>query len=1299
MADRLSRLKSSLQSKLKSVAPLTDADLRGLLQELEAYRLELEMQNEALLQARSESETSGELLLLFIEHAPAALAMFDRDMCYLAASPRWIDDYGLDGQHLIGHTHYEVFPEISEHLKELHRRGMAGEAIRSDGDRIERANGSVQWIKWEMMPWFAADGSVGGIVIFSEDITRQKNLEEEVRRLADVSLRESAERYRLVVEHVAGAVLAADPEGHFIYANGKAADMFGYSARELIGKSIADITPADELEHAMQLFADLKQRGTLQTEVRLRHRDGNIMTVEANAIELPDGTFLATLRDISALKRSAKEIEDLYAHAPCGYHSLDSEGVFVRMNDTELGWLGYTRDEVIGKLRFQDIVTPAGAERFEKGFASFKKQGCIENAEYDLVRKDGAIIHVLVNANAIYDDAGRFVMSRGSVLNITERKLARHKLHQSEEKYRKLMHSAKDAIFVADAETGMLIDANPSAEQLIGYPLKDFVGKHQSMLHPPAEAERYADLFRRHIASGGGLVTEPTYVQHRNGRKILVEISSALCEFGGKRIVQGIFRDMSRRTQNEMRIRLLNKMYLVMSRASQASHACKGETELFEQICRIAVEAGGVKMAWIGKADETDAQIRPVASYGAGTGYLDRLTISLHPDHPHGNGPTAIAYREGRAVTVQDFSSDPLTAPFCKLAKPYGWGASATYPVLRHGKAYAVITLYYAEKNPFSAESIGVMNEMAENIVRGLDRLDLEAEKQQAEESMRLAMTIYESSSEGIMVTDEHNNIIDANPAFTAISGYTLEEVRGKNPRIFKSGKHDKAFYQQMWQSIHEHGHWQGEIWDRRKDGSLHAKWLNINAIRNADGSIYRHVAEFLDITETKFKDELIWNQANLDTLTNLPNRRLLTDRIQQAMATGARSGRHGALIALDLDHFKRLNDTKGHSVGDALLIEVAQRLKASVREGDSIARMGGDEFIIVLIGLSHDQSKAAAQAEQIAAKIRSQLSEPYALGDFEYYTTPSIGIALFRGHAESQDTLLAHVDTAMYQAKARGRNAICFFDASMQEELENRTRLEHALRLALADQQLVLHYQLQVDNHGRAIGVEALIRWQHPELGIIPPAQFIPLAEESGLILPIGQWVLDAACAQLADWQSDPHLRSLSIAINASARQFRESTFVDQVRDAVERYAIRPELLKLELTESLVLENFDDARNKIHELKELGIMLSLDDFGTGYSSLSYLSRMRFDQLKIDQSFVRNMVSDIHDAAIVQTIISMADNLGIDVIAEGVETDEQLAFLKRHGCKAYQGYLFAAAAPGEALERDLRDASFGPTPA
>ncbi|MDZ4201970.1 MAG: EAL domain-containing protein [Gallionella sp.] len=436
--------------------------------------------------------------------------------------------------------------------------------------------------------------------------------------------------------------------------------------------------------------------------------------------------------------------------------------------------------------------------------------------------------------------------------------------------------------------------------------------------------------------------------------------------------------------------------------------------------------------------------------------------------------------------------------------------------------------------------------------------------------------------------------------------------------------------------------------------------------------------------------EEQVRHMAFYDSLTGLPNRRLLTDKLQAVMSECTANGQHGALIFLDLDQFKTLNDTKGHDVGDLLLLEVSQRLRSGVADSDVVGRLGGDEFVVVLRELGAGMDAAVTQAAIAAEGLRHSLSQPCQLGQYLYHTTPSMGIVMISGENDPVDDLLKYADTAMYQAKTAGRNTISFYDPDAQKAIEARASIEDDLRSALGKQQLSLYYQIQVDDLGRVLGAEVLLRWQHPERGMVSPGEFIPLAEESGLIVPIGLWVLQTACAQLRTWQANPLARELVLAVNVSAKQFRQPDFVAQVQRVLLESGAKPSHLKLELTESIVLENVEQTITRMRELKMLGLSFSMDDFGTGYSSLQYLKRLPLDQIKIDQSFVRDIASDLNDAAIVQTIIAMGEALGLDVIAEGVETESQRDFLDKRGCHAFQGYLFGRPLPLDQFEAQLR---------
>lgn len=553
-------------------------------------------------------------------------------------------------------------------------------------------------------------------------------------------------------------------------------------------------------------------------------------------------------------------------------------------------------------------------------------------------------------------------------------------------------------------------------------------------------------------------------------------------------------------------------------------------------------------------------------------------------------------------------------------------------------------------------------------------------ERKKAETELKIAATAFESQ-ESMMVMDANHLILRVNQSFSNMTGYTATEVIGKSATMFRAGDQDESFYAAMWDSINKEGVWQGEVQNKRKSGEVYPGHVSISAVKNQAGIVTNYVSTLTDITKSKTAENEIKHLAFYDPLTGLPNRRLLLDRLTQALTSNARSGKEGALLFIDLDHFKTLNDTEGHAVGDLLLQQVAARLTAAIREGDTVARLGGDEFVVMLEDLSEQVIEAAAQTEAIGEKILEAISQPYQLGMHAHHSTSSIGAALFNNHQSGIDELLKQADIAMYQAKKAGRNTLRFFDPKMQETINIRANLESELRKALERQQFQLYYQIQVDGTGQALGAEVLIRWLHLERGLIPLINFIPLAEETGLILPIGDWVLNAACAQLKAWQQHAHTQYLTLSVNVSAKQFRQPDFVAQVQAAMHQHGIDPVRLKLELTESMLLEQVDLTIATMNALKEIGVRFSLDDFGTGYSSLQYLKKLPLYQLKIDQSFVRDLAYDLSDQAIVRTIIAMAQTLNLNVIAEGVETEQQRQLLQNNGCNTYQGYLFSKPIP------------------
>jgi diguanylate cyclase (GGDEF)-like protein/PAS domain S-box-containing protein len=648
-----------------------------------------------------------------------------------------------------------------------------------------------------------------------------------------------------------------------------------------------------------------------------------------------------------------------------------------------------------------------------------------------------------------------------------------------------------------------------------------------------------------------------------------------------------------------------------------------------------------------------------------------------------GFGSCSAAVFTGERVVVENIATHPYWITLKEIAAQARFGACCSQPIRSSsGELLGTFAIYHHELHEHTKFDLSVLEQSA--------RLaGIAIERKMIEQNLQIAAIAFESQ-EGMLVTDANRVILRVNSACTQITGYPEDEIIGKHPGMLSSGRHDMDFYANMWESIVNTGSWEGEVWNRRKNGEVYPAHLTFTAVKGRDGTTVNYVATLVDITSRKSAEEEIQHLAYYDSLTGLPNRRLLMDRLSQALVTSARGKGGGAILFLDLDHFKTLNDTLGHDVGDLLLKQVSERLTSCVREGDTVARIGGDEFVVMLEGLSDSIFEAARQAEVICEKILTALNQAYHLNTYEYHSTTSIGATLFNGHEVGSDELLKQADIAMYQSKTAGRNAIRFFDPVMQEVINNRAVLERELHKAFDNNQFQLHYQLQVNNLGQALGAEALIRWMHPERGMVLPFHFISLAEEIGLILPIGKWVIETACAQLKLWQQSTYTRDIVLSINVSAKQFRQADFVEQVQDAVSRHDINPSLLKLELTESLLLEDVEEIIVTMTTLREIGVQFSLDDFGTGYSSLMYLKRLPLNQLKIDQSFVRDLITDISDQAIVHTIIAMAKSLSLDIIAEGVETEEQLQFLLNKGCTSYQGYLFSRPLPIMQFEELLK---------
>ncbi len=728
------------------------------------------------------------------------------------------------------------------------------------------------------------------------------------------------------------------------------------------------------------------------------------------------------------------------------------------------------------------------------------------------------------------------------------------------------------------------------------------------------------------------------------------------------------------------RIVRLNHLYAALSDTNQAIVHCSDRDTLFNALCRIAVERGGLRMAWVGLVDEATGEVKPVARCGEEPAWLGRLA----PLRMRGVSRTLAEWSlaRGEPYVCNDLLADPALAPLYEDYRHHGFAAGACHPLRIDGRIVGSLALYAAERDFFDHELNHLVQEMVTDVCFALSNFDKEAGRRAAEEANRLSSSAVQASANGIMLLSRKAGALVleyVNPAFERITGYSASEVLGLGPEFLLPSDEAQPGVPELSAAIRERGEAQVVLCNHRKDGTLFWCDLSLAPVRDGTGQVTHFVGILNDITDRKRYEEQLERQNNLDELTGLANRNRLKERTDLAVALAHKQHGNVALLYLDLDNFKRINDSLGHASGDALLRAVAGRIAAQLRDCDTAARMGGDDFVIVLPDLADAQ-----QAAMVAHRILQDIARPLQLQEHELTLSASIGLSLFPQDGANYETLLRNADAAMYRAKESGRNTLCFYTADLNTQALQKLELEARLRRALERGELRLHYQPLMHLTTEAVNdVEALVRWQTQEGTLVSPADFIPLAEETGLIVPIGQWVLETACQQVRQWQTQG--LELRVAVNLSARQFQDEGLVESVRQALRQAGLEGRQLKLEITESVVMHNAERATQTLAELKALGVGVAVDDFGTGYSSLAYLRRFPIDQLKIDRSFVQDATVHPDSAAIVHSIIGLARNLRMQTVAEGVETPEQRAFLLAAGCDLLQGYLFSRPLPAQDL--------------
>lgn len=925
------------------------------------------------------------------------------------------------------------------------------------------------------------------------------------------------------------------------------------------------------------------------------------------------------------------------------------------------------------------------------GFASATGQGL---AYLDAIGVVVVLVLALVLVVVLYVTVIRWMRhseGSGTRRDVTDYVSVTRELRESELQLRLATEMAGIAVWHYDFSDNQMF-RTPNHDALYGMAWQPVwvVDTFLNATHPD-DRERASDTIQRCMAPNGpeGYAFDFRVIKP-DGNMVWLWVRGQVTErdaAGQGMALRGVLMDVSERKAAAAQLARMTRLYATLSECNQAIVRCQDEAELFVQVCRAAVEFGGMQMAWIGMVDASTRHVRPVAMFGSGAEYLEGIEIVTSVDHPTGRGPVGTSIRENTPRWCQDYLEDPVLAPWREQGRHFGWRSVAALPLARKGQTVGALAVYANAPNMFDDAAQKLLVEMAMDISFALDRFVDERQRKQAINDLRASeqhlRTIVDNEPEGIKIVAGDGTLVDMNPAGLAMLEIeSLDAAGARNLLEFVLPPYRDALrelHQRVMQG--ENRTLQFEMEGRR--GSR--RWVETHSapLRDEAGVVVNIVGIMRDITEQKRSERRIQHLANFDALTDLPNRNLLADHTRYAIELARHGQSKLCIMFVDLDGFKDINDSLGHHVGDNVLVDAGGRLQSVLRDEDLLARIGGDEFALVL---PDTDPKAAAH---FAEKLLEAFAEPILDSTYDLSITASIGIAIWPDDGPDLEALSRCADTAMYRAKHDGRNTYRFFTADMEQRAARYMRLSHALRKSLDSGGFHLHYQPQLDlASGKVVGVEALLRWRHPELGDVSPAEFIPVAEYNGLIVRLGEWVLRTATAQLRIWM-DRGLDPIIMAVNLSAKQFRDSGLPELVSDALAQARLSAGQLELELTESVTMADAPRATAIMRDLHQRGVRLSIDDFGTGYSSLNYLKQFHADRLKIDQSFVRELRAQGDGIAIVTAIIHLSHSLGLRTVAEGVETAAQLAILKEQGCDEVQGYYFCKPESPEEIEAYL----------
>jgi len=1260
----------------------------ALLHELQVHQIELEMQNEELHRTKMAIEVERERLFNLYDLAPVGYCTLSENGLILEANQTASTLLGLaqDALEQQPMTSF-VFGEDQDIYSLFRRQTFETGEPQSCELRMVKKNGTIFWTHLAATATEAADGSPICRIMLSDSPERDRT---------EAALRESEETYRALFD----SMLNGFAYCRMLFKNGEPED-FTYLAvnpafevqtglKNVVGKKVSEVIPGIR-ESDPKLF---KVYGRV---AMTGHPERFEMFIEALqmwfsiSLYSPKAEHFVAVFDVITERKNAEERLTQLLHEQKVI--LDSEIVgIVKVRNRILVWanhafekmLGYSPGELVGIPTRHFYASQAEFDAMGAKAYPVMQAGGNFQGEAQYLHKDGHTLWLSFTSAFLDIETGD---SLGAFFDITERKRA-------EEEFRKLAQAVEqspESIIITNLAAEIEY-VNEAFVQTSGYRREEVLGKNPRLLNsgktPRQSYDAMWDTLKHGKTWQGELENRRKDGSDYTDFAIITPIRQADGRISHYVAVQ---EDITERKGAEAELRRLNRTLKMSSECNQALVHATEETQLLDTVCRRMTEIGGYIGVWVGYAVQDEARtVRPVTLVGMPD---DEFAAALNhlswADTKAGCGPTGTAIRTGQVVVTHDFQTDPHYEPWRDVAIRLGAHSAASFPLKAQGKVLGAISMYAGEADAFDDQEVTLLRELADDLAYGITALREAAERRRAEEALLLSRHALESTNDGIMITDSSlpdRAISYVNPAFERITGYTVAEVVGRNARFLLGQDKDQLGLEELRSALREQRAAKVELRNFRKDGRVFWSELSLAPVRSETGQVRHFVSIINDITERKIYETQLEYQAGHDPLTGLPNRNLLADRLEQAIAHAKRAKSLVAVLLLDLDRFKMVNDSLGHDVGDALLKIVSKRLTNCVRSIDTVARLGGDEFVVIMTDIESENNAAP-----LAQKLLDDIAQPMMLGDREIVTNASIGISLYPKDAERASALLKSADVAMYRAKELGRNSMQFYTSELNASTLARLELDAALRRALERDELVLYYQPKVElQRGQVVGAEALIRWRHPFLGMVSPGDFIPLAEETGLIMQIGEWVINTACAQLKAWQTDGW-PDLSLAVNLSARQFQQRDLANVVANALRLNDVQAKFLELEVTESAVMQNPEATVTILRELKQIGVRLSLDDFGTGYSSLNYLKRFPIDILKIDQSFVRDITTDPDDAAIATMVISLAHRLKRCVVAEGVETEGQLNFLRRHRCDEIQGYYFSRPLPADEFARLLRE--------